>query len=198
MSDKSINFEHLYEKMREAKLAEAERPTILGGEFPAERLNDFLSAWQTRWEAMPYRIWEHISLIEFADEPKQPEFLQRAEIFGEGGHLSLRRDGNRWLWRYVGETVALPLDEFGVVDFWKTNPGCQLRRYAESVILWSEKKGSDNLWSDGRVAAAHLNYPVTSNGRVYLHFWRYTENGQTAFVWHRKLSDQPLREEDKP
>ena len=197
MSDKSINFEHLYAKMREAKLAEAERPAILGGEFPAERLNDFSSAWQTRWEAMPYRIWEHISLIEFADEPGQPEFLQRAEIFGEGGHLSLRRDSDRWLWRYVGEPVNLSLNGFGALDFWEAIPNCQLRRYAESVILWSEQKVSDNLWSDGRVAAAQLDYPVTSDGRVHLHFWRYTENGQTAFVWYRKLSDRPLQEEDE-
>lgn len=192
MSDKSIDFEQLYQKMEQAKLAQEERPAILGGEFPAERLSDFLSVWQARWSAMPYRLWEHISLIEFADEPKQPEFLQRAEIFGEGGHLSLRRDGNRWLWHYVGEAVALPLNGFGAMDFWEANPNCQLRRYAESVILWSEKKESDNLWSDGRVAAARLNYPLKSDGRVYLHFWRYTENGQTAFAWHRKLSDRPL------
>lgn len=191
MSDKSIDFEQLYERMQRAKLAEAERPTILGGEFPAERLNDFLSVWQARWKAMPYRIWEHISLIEFADEPKQPEFLQRAEIFGEGGHLSLRRDGNRWLWHYVGEAVDLSLNGFGAMDFWKANPNYQLRRYTESVILWSEQKVSGNLWSDGRVAAAQLNYPVASNGAVDLHFWRYTENGQTAFVWYRNLSDQP-------
>lgn len=198
MSDKSIDFEQLYQKMEQAKLAQEERPTILGGEFPAERLNDFLSVCRARWDAMPYRIWEHISLIEFADAPKQPEFLQRAEIFGEGGHLSLRRDGNRWLWHYVGETVALSLDEFGGVDFWKTNPRCQLRRYAESVILWGERKDNQDRWHEDRVAAANLAYPLSTNGRVYLYFWRYTENGQTAFVWYRQLSDQPLREEDKP
>ncbi|WP_298981582.1 type III-D CRISPR-associated protein Csx19 [Caldilinea sp.] len=198
MSDKNIDFKQLYQKMEQAKLAQEERPAILGGEFPADRLNDFLSVWRARWSAMPYRIWEHISFIEFADEPKQPEFLQRAEIFGEGGHLSLRRDGNRWLWHYVGEAVDLPLNGFGATDFWKANPICQLRRYAESVILWGERKDNQDLWHEDRVAAANLAYPLSTNGRVYLHFWRYTENGQTAFVWYRQLSDQPPREEDKP
>lgn len=194
MNDRSIDFEQLYKRMQQAKLAEAERPTILGGEFTAERLDDFLNLWRSRRDAMPYHIWEHISHIEFADEPEHPEFLQRAEIFGEGGHVSLRRDSNRWLWHYIGNQAS-PAG-FPSVDFWQLHSHSQLRRYAESVILWSEKKENDNLWSDGRVAAAQLNYPVQSDGRVYLHFWRYTENGQTAFVWYRKLSDRPLREED--
>ncbi|GIV79011.1 MAG: hypothetical protein KatS3mg050_3405 [Litorilinea sp.] len=198
MNDKSIDFGQLYQEMERAKLDPAERPTILGGEFAAGRLDNFLNLWRSRWDAMPYRIWEHISHIEFADEPKHPEFLQRGEIFGEGGHLSLRRDGSRWLWHYVGEAVDLPLKSFGVTDFRETNKDCRLRRYPESVILWSESKENDNLWSDGRVAAAKLKYPVTSNARVYLHFWRYTENGQTAFVWYRKLSDQPLQGENYP
>jgi hypothetical protein len=51
-------------------------------------------------------------------------------------------------------------------------------------------------WFDDRVAAANLAYPLKAKGRAYLHFWRYTDNGQTAFVWYRKLSDQPLHEED--
>lgn len=196
MSDKSIDFNQLIEKMQKAQVADADRPTILGGQFAVDRLEEFLNAWQGRRDQMPFRLWEHISHIEFADAPSEPEFLQRAEVFGESGHLSLRRNGAGWLWHYVGKAVDLPLQEFGVADFWATHPDCKLRRYVESVILWSEKKESDNLWSDGRVAAAQLNYPVHADGRVYLHFWRYTEGGQTAFVWYRKLSNQPLQKEE--
>lgn len=200
MSDKSIDFKQLYKKMEQARLSAAKRPAILGGEFLAGQLIEFLDVWRARRDAMRYRIWEHISHVEFveadADAPIQPEFLQRAEVFGEGGHLSLRRDGNRWLWHYVGETVDLPLARFGATNFWETNPDCQLRRYAESVILWGERKGDPLRWFEDRVAAANLAYPLNAKGRAYLHFWRYTENGQTAFVWYRKLSDQPLREEE--
>ncbi len=196
MSDKSIDFNQLIEKMQKARVADAERPTILGGQFAADLLAEFLTAWQGRMDQMPFRLWEHISHIEFADAPREPEFLQRAEIFGEGGHLSLRRDAAGWLWHYVGKAVDLPLQEFGVADFWATHPDCKLRCYAESVILWSEKKENNNLWSDGRVAAAQLNYPADDGDRVYLHFWRYTEDGQTAFVWYRALCNQPLPKED--
>ena len=92
MSDNSINFDHLIEKMQKAQVTDADRPTILGGQFAADRLADFLKTWQSRWSQMPFRLWEHVSHIEFADAPGEPEFLQRAEIFGKGGHLSLRRD----------------------------------------------------------------------------------------------------------
>lgn len=203
MSDKSIDFERLYDKMQRAKLSDADRPTILGGKFPADQLDAFLNVWQARWNTMPYRIWEHVSHIEFAERPAQPEYLQRAEIFGEGGHLSLRRDvkrghltlrcdGDCWLWHYIGTSVSLT--GFNIEDFWKEHPACQLRRYAESVMLWGERKDNQSRWFDDRVAAANLAYPLKTTGRVYLHFWRYTEQGRTAFVWYRALSDKPPQE----
>jgi hypothetical protein len=33
MSDNSINFDHLIEKMQKAQVTDADRPTILGGQF---------------------------------------------------------------------------------------------------------------------------------------------------------------------
>jgi hypothetical protein len=94
----------------------------------------------------------------------------------------------------VGEKINVSMNAFGVKDFWAVHPGCTLRRYEESVILWGERKEGHNLWFDDRAAAARLAYPVNARGRVYLHFWRYTEHGQTAFVWYRELSNQPLQE----
>ncbi|ACL23983.1 type III-D CRISPR-associated protein Csx19 [Chloroflexus aggregans] len=190
MSDESNDFfTQLYEKMQKANLSNSDRPAILGGECMPDQLQAFLTAWQGHWQAMPYRIWEHVSHIEFADLPTQPEFLERAEIFGELGHLSLRRDGNRWLWHYIGTSVSFT--SFGARDFWKEHPDCQLRRYAESVMLWGERKDHQPRWFEDRVAAAILAYPLNATGRVYLHFWRYTEQGRTAFVWYRALSDRP-------
>ncbi len=194
MSEQGIDFTKLYEQMKKAQLAQENRPAIWGGEFPASRLGKFLRVWQAHLNTMPYRMWEHISHIEFAASPAQPEFLQRAEIFGEGGHLSLRRDIDRWLWHYIG-TQNNPMQNttFDAVDFWATHPDCRLRRYAESVMLWGNRKEGAPHWSDDRVAAANLHYPLDVNGRVYLHFWRYTENGQTVFIWYRALSATPDR-----
>lgn len=191
MSDKSVDFRHLIERMERAEVAETERPTILGGHFPAERLDTFLTVWRSRWGKMPWRIWEHVSHIEFSDEPAEPLYLQRAEIFGEAGHLSLRCDVRRWLWHYVGEPIDLPLPGFespeACRDFWSAHPDCKLRRYEGSVMLWGERKDGFKLWWDDRAVAARLFYPGQAAGRVHLDFLRFTENGQTAFMWYRTL-----------
>lgn len=170
----------------------AERPTILGGDFQAEDFDTFLDFWRERWQAqlaMPYRIWEHISTIEFADEPAEPAYLERGDMFGEGGHLALRRNVDQWLWHYIGKPVSLP-DTFKCKDFWTAAQGKQakLRRYEETVLLWGEDKHGQGLWQDDRVAAARLKYPVgKAGGRVQLVYWHFMEAGQTAFVWYRKL-----------
>ncbi len=200
MSDKSVDFKQLIATMQQASLADADRPTVLGGQFAPERLNAFLAAWRERWATMPWRIWEHISHIEFADESREPEYLQRAEIFGEGGHLSLRRDANRWLWHYIGPAGQPSPRGFEkepeCEDFWATNTSTRLRRYSDQAILWGERKTGHDFWWEDRVAAANLVYPRQGEGRVRLNFWRYTQDGQTVFVWYRKLSAQPLSKED--
>lgn len=191
MSNKSIDFTQLYAQIQQATLQASDRPVILGGEFAANRLQTFLKEWETQksWQGMPYRIWEHVSHIEFAAQPPNLTYLQRADIFGESGHLSLRRDVQCWLWHYIGQPVTLTA--FQLEDFWRHHPNCQLRRYAESVILWGDRKDPSSPWHDDRVAAANLTYPIDTTGRVYLHFWRYTEHGQTVFVQYRGLSNRP-------
>lgn len=191
MTNKSIDFRELLKVMEQARLTEADRPTILGGQFTPQRLGAFLEAWHKRWATMPWRIWEHISHIEFADEPQEPEYLQRAEIFGEGGHLSLRRDANRWLWHYIGPAGQPLPNGFEKApeceDFWATNASARLRRYSDQAILWGERKTGYDFWWEDRVAAANLIYPEQGEGRVYLDFWRYTQDGQTVFVWYHGL-----------
>jgi hypothetical protein len=63
-----------------------------------------------------------------------------------------------------------------------------LRRYDDQAILWGERKSGHDFWWEDRVAAAKLVYPRQNEGRVYLDFWRYTQDGQTVFVWYRGLS----------
>lgn len=194
MSNTGVNFQELIKQMGEAAKAAADRPTILGGQFAVDRLDGFLSAWRMRWATMPWRIWEHISMIEFANEPREPKFLQRADVFGEGGHLSLRRDSNRWLWHFLGPANTAAPEGFEqepeCVDFWTPGRSAQLRRYDEYVLLWGERKEGHTFWWEDRVAAARLNYPDQKEGRVYLDFWRYTQDGQTEFVWYRGLSQK--------
>lgn len=195
-----LDFEGLYAKMEQARQGEAtNRPIILGGQFAHSRLSTFLGEWRTQWDAMPWRIWEYVSSIGFAEEPTNTQWLQRADIFGEGGHLSLRRDGERWLWHFIGSfTPALP-DGFEPSDFWTRNPMTVLHRYEESVILWGEEVRKDRndpksgigRWQDDRVGAARLKYPeMKGASRVYLHYWRYSQAGETQFVWYRGLGEK--------
>jgi hypothetical protein len=198
MSDQSIDFPELLTRMKEARQDGAAPLTILGGEFIDARLEAFLSAWRKRWDVMPWRIWEGVSTIELAAEAGAPGCLQRAEIFGSGGHLSLRRDGNRWLWHYVG------LGGQPAPEGFEQPPECEklvlpedagLRRYRERVLLWGEEIGGkegkpSGRWWEDRVAAASLVYgpELAGKARVCLDFWRYTLDGQTALVWYRELT----------
>ena len=149
---------------------------------------------------MPWRIWEHISEIGFADEPQAPDLLQRGEIFGEGGHLSLRRDGNLWYWRYIGpadQPAPAGFEEAPeCANFWTADPNKDvvLRCYEERVLLWGEQVEDTNgkstgRWWEDRVAAARLAYPIQQTGRerVCLKFNRFTKAGRTVFVWYRSL-----------
>ena len=171
-----------------------DRPAILGGSFGPERLAEVLAYWRQRPQ-MPWRIWEYVHTITFADTPGAVEHLLRADLFGEGGHVALRRDGGCWLWHAVGpRDMAAPAcltspDE--CADFW-TSPQASaitLRRYEEIALLWGAKGPGANVWYDDRVGGAQLVYPQVQGERVRLRFWRFTEAGQTAFVWYRGLED---------
>jgi hypothetical protein len=203
MSEKSRDFGELLKQMNEAPRYGKDGPnrlTILGGQFDSKRLEAFLAAWRVRWEGMPWRIWEHISDIAFADKPREPELLQRGEVFGEGGHLSLRRDGQRWFWHYIGPADQRAPAGFEkaseCADFWAAEPNkdMRLRRYDERALLWGEEildahQQPTGRWWEDRVAAARLDYPVQLKGheRIYLRFDRFTEVGRTVFVWYRGL-----------
>ncbi|MBI3960149.1 MAG: hypothetical protein HY328_15150 [Chloroflexi bacterium] len=199
-TESQLDFGKLMDRMETARQEVVEeRPAIVGGRFTHSQLDAFLAARRVQWDQMPWRIWEHVSAIDFADEPASPDLLQRADIFGPSGHLSLRRDGDRWLWHFIGAVQPNVPPEFNPSDFWKRHSDTMLRRYEESVILWGQEVRIDKddpktgigLWQDDRVGAARLAYPqMSGNLRVYLHYWRYTEAGQTAFVWYRGLGDE--------
>ena len=203
MSVQRVDFDKLWQKMEKAVVAPAVVPTVLGGQFESVGPTDFLNRWLEDSPAMPWRIWEHVNLIEFGNKPdsrpQRPAYLQRADIFGEGGHLSLRRDGNRWYWRFVGPADTIVPEGVGG-EVWQPANATPLRCYAEEAILWGkeirrgqegEKKGI-GLWWEDRVGAATLKYPQHLSGisRVYLHLYRYTEAGRTMFVWYRGLGDE--------
>ncbi len=203
MNKLNVEFDSLIGKMNAAPRYGKDGPnrlTILGGQFQPERFTVFLTAWRKRWQKLPWRIWEQINEIVFADEPLDPELLQRGEIFGEGGHLSLRRDENRWFWRYIGPPDQLAPEGFNQEqecdNFWaaKQNSDVIFSCYEDHTLLWGKEIQDQNnqptgRWWEDRVAAARLVYPaqLKSYERVYLKFWRFTAAGRTQFVWYYGL-----------
>lgn len=198
-----INFAQMITKMQQAQLTASDRPAIWGGTCAAAQLDallDELSQAQPDLAGqMNFRIWEYTDRIEFANARQPQRWLLRVEWFGEGGHLSLRRNGSEWLWHLIGprqwDSKPHWLQLYAGEDFWGSHSDTQLRRYPEHLLLWGEKDQSmvDNgaaQWFDSRVASACLEYPSSLSGcqRIYLHYWRYCEGGHTAFVWHRALN----------
>lgn len=181
-----------------------------------EKIGQFISAWQSIFDEESIAIWETIDCIEMPMVkalPSEYGELMRARFFGEGGDLSLRRDGNRLYWHFIGA----PRDDFS--DFPKIKSTCRfwdeqeklpeaervkelrLQKEAEA-LLWGERVNGKNFWREDRVGAIDLVYPTmeTHNGRVKLRYDVYWHNGQPAFVWLKKFVDassQPETDEEK-
>lgn len=195
----SINFGELIQELADAPVCNREHLSIWGGEFPAGRLNEFLQAWQLGQKNMPWRIWEWFSdiLLEYEgqslppvdlEQGRKPEWLERGRIFGSDGDLSLRRNGDLILWRFVGPRMTAlmaeseweenkpkanhDLDEdkdlpFLVNDYWRGRPAdWELQVRTCSTLLWGQErrdldKNPMGTWHDDRIGGVKspLVYP---------------------------------------
>lgn len=195
-----FDFEREVEKLVHAPLLGGQNTqgiAIWGGQVAAIKLKDFLAAWDLR--AMQYRIWEYVDRITFIEAGVADyDLLERGRIFGEGGHLSVRRDDDEFLWHFIGNfkganDAALP-GEFEKRDFWQEQPEVRLRCRDEEALLWGEYKETLGCWHDDRVGWADLSYPAPiearkENPRVKLRYTVFTQDGQVAFVWYKELKN---------
>jgi hypothetical protein len=198
MSD-AFDFEKEVERMTKNPLIGKDSSIIIwGGVFKEEKFKDFMSAWSF---ADMYVIQEHAHKIDFqlADANsivnQNPALLERMEIFDASGNLSLRRNGDQFLWHFVGDdsqvrqetSNKLEAAKFEVKNFWDENTECKLYRRDESALLWGEYDTNFNRWHDDRVGWANLDYPIGPRKRVQIDYTVFTDNGQTAFVWWKEL-----------
>jgi hypothetical protein len=201
MADAAVerfDFEKEVEKLVEKDLLLDAKNThgivICGGEFTAAELSAFLNA--CNFSRMKHRILEYADHLTFGDsaakevEIEDVELFERARVFSVGGDLSLRRDGGRFLWHFIGTDVQAVPSGYGRRDFWNENRNAQLRQRDESALLWGEHRGQHNgkeYWHDDRVGWAALNYPHAPAKRIEISYTVFTEGGQVAFVWWKEL-----------
>lgn len=204
----SINFEAIVQAMNDAALVDESALAIIGGQIdlanPADtdrvaKIVAFLAKWKLDQKKMPYAIWETVAGIDMLPAAQRPEVnteFRRARIFGEDGDLSLRVDGDRLLWHFIGKTnVAPPID--GACDFWQeSNASIPILRRQEDqkALLWGKHNGAnrpdDVRWVEDRVRVAELNYPgmaMKNAERVHVVYDVYWDDGQPVFYRLRGL-----------
>jgi hypothetical protein len=167
--------------------------TIVGGRFEPPRLADFLKAWQLPRPEVSYCLWETVREWTFARNvlPAPTELLERAEIFGEWGNVSLRCDGQTVRWHFVGPARApIPSDWSPLESYWSQHGGQTFRVQEGRSLLWgklSEVTSGASVWLDDRVGWAPLAYPHDTAERVEIVYTLLLDSGHTAFVWWKGL-----------
>lgn len=160
--------------------------TIVGGEVKEEEIGQFLQ--QAHLSGMKWCTWEwdhRIVLCEYTGIPGEIEYLDRGRIFGKGGDLSVRRDGKRFLWHYIGP-AGVRWEETGYPfhDFWSENPDARLHMWdKKEALLWGVLE--NGVRAESRVGFNTLNYPpeVAGSRRVAIKYREYMDAGRCAFVW---------------
>ena len=112
--------------------------------------------------------------------------IERIRIFGNAGDIDLRRNGNRFIWRYIGENEPPSDLDKDKDNFWDENSDKFFVEEKEA-ILWG-KYSKNGLWHDPRVGKAKLNYPIKNAEMVKIRYRTLSEKGIISFVWFIEIS----------
>ncbi len=183
-----VDFDKLVQEVRQSQIGQAAL-SIWGGRCAESDLLTFIQQWPL--DQIPYRIWEYASEVTFERKslPKNVALLERGRLFGEGGDLEVRRDGQEFVWRFIGPAgVRPPAGDYGAQDYWADHSGATFYQRGETALLWGKRDGS--RWYDDRVGAARLEYPAPSEwSRVQIAYWAFSRAGRVEFVWYTGLSE---------
>ena len=169
-------------------------------ENAADLINTFFEELAPLFADEAYIIWETIDAIEMISQTGAPpagDDFQRARIFSDKGDLSVRRDGQRLYWHFIGENN----DAVAAMTPAETYPDVhELRCESRSgAMLWGERivpEGGnldDAFWRDNRVGRVDLHYPVqpadvhAQKQRARLLYDIYWQHGQPAFYRLKKI-----------
>jgi hypothetical protein len=183
---KAVNFTELLDRMEKDRRPAEGWPTIAGAECAEDELLVWLAALDLA--EMDVRIWEFTDHCTIGPDgpPDTAKWLERARLFGEGGDLDVRRDGDRFLWRFVGKEEYAPDGE--PLELPTGDEIDPVYRRERTALLWGERKEGQSQWFDDRTAGAVLTYPVEgAPARVQVRYYEYTQAGRTLAVWLRGL-----------
>ena len=163
--------------------------SIWGGQCPESDVLTLAQQWSTLAD-LPYRLWETSSAISFEQDswPEEAGWLERGRLFGSGGDLSLRRDGNHFWWHFVGQPNLTAPAVGQPQNFWEDGepegePETRYYQNEETALLWGERRAGFDLWFDDRAAKADLDYPFDAVGRSQIRYRTYSRAGRVEFVW---------------
>jgi hypothetical protein len=199
MSDEArwLDLEKIAQQLMETPAEGPADLAVWGGVFDADRLPDFLATWSLPREGMPYCLWQWTDdiVLQRGQVPNRLDWLERGRVFGPGGDLSLRRDGGRFLWNFVGPAEMAPPNGFEFADYWDGRADAPIRPRERTALLWGEELRDDHnhplgVWHEDRVAAATLEYPgLRGARRVQLRYCEYLRGGRVELVWLLDLEE---------
>jgi hypothetical protein len=187
----AVDFERIVRQMEASKLAATDWPTVKGGECPADGVVSWLG--ELDLSGMDVRIWSFTDHCTIGDEgpPSTAEYLERVRLFGAGGDLDVRRDGEVFRWRFVGSSKYAP--EGDELEYPGMDESPVYGREREA-LLWGTREGEQRQWFDDRVAGAQLTYlpdpgPLAEGveERVRIKVREYTQAGRPLAVWLLRL-----------
>ena len=186
-----ISFPKLIQDMRDSICSDW--PTVVGGVWSdGAEMKKQLGAFKSK-SALGWRVWEMTDSCtighDWFEEQDQDgkdnwRWLERARLFGEGGDLDIRRDGERFLWRYVGEPDHAP----PCGNKLEPDDGSPVYCREQTALLWGTRERDQEQWFDDRVSGAKLTYAVDGDPeRVQVRYREYTQAGQALTVWLQGL-----------
>lgn len=180
----------VFADMDRARLVGRPELVIWGGRFPESQADAFLDAWNEALRTtLTWRMVEYVSRFALYQVNSQdaarpdPWFnVERARFFGEMGDLDLRRDGQEFRWRFIGDVSdqwPVLTDAFQPQDFWSApeNRQRQFREVQQKYYQWQGHRREQRVSSRDWLKEAGLN-----GENVYLEQKQYLDQGRVAFV----------------
>lgn len=159
-----------------------EQLVIWGGDFASDQLPTFLAQWGDTLARLMWHIVVQPSkflVLRSSPPPTQPEQINRLHLFGETGDLLIRRDEDRFFWRFIGLRSADWPQPDDADDFWVDHANTSFIAVESSYIQW--RKGDDRTGLD-----LSDYFPDIEGGdtdpNIVLRQVHYLDQGRLAFV----------------